>query len=223
MPPIALETFRKRNTLHDLVEVHKIGNQLFDYLLFPQHYENPEYLLTETNIEQVADYWRRVQEGLQLTTRRDDPNYDPGMNDGKFVNSALDAEAYNVLEELGIPFEGETQQLLGVDPLTLPSVQHTVITYGLINKISPRNLPYVNNFGEEAKRFWGRKLTVSTVREMTEDLSERVSDRLYNSTGSNFRILPVAQYYQTGLDLSSRIVRQAYYSEPYTALPESYS
>jgi hypothetical protein len=217
-----LAQFTTEGPIQELQRVNRMGAEIFACMLFPRRYRNPKAILIQRDKERVAEYWKRTKEGIQITTRRDAGNYDPGMHDGKFAAETGYMEREDLWGDLGFDLEeGETVdfEVLKVDPAVLPSAKHALLTIGALSRMAnrvPDQLPFIDEFPYEGRRFWGRDMTVATVYEMIDSMNDRVGTSLQHGGLSNYDILPAAQFFQVGNSLATGLLEQILFNKPPT-------
>lgn len=217
-----LAKFTTEGPIQELQRVNRMGAEIFTCMLFPKRYRNPKAILVPRDKARVVEYWKRTKEGIQITTRRDAENYDPGMHDGKFAAETGYIESDDLWDELGFDREvGENSngEVLKVEPDVLPSAKHALLTIGVLSRMAnaePDQLPFINEFPYEGRRFWGRDMSVSTVYEMIDSLTDRVGTSLRQGGLSNYEILPAAQFFQVGNSLSTGLLEQILFNKPST-------
>lgn len=198
--------------LSELKEVNTIGDSLYNYRVLPRDTQFPSLVDNPAARQRVGTYFNRVVEGLPLVTSRTDPNYDHTINERLYIRDAVETyTSGSILEQIfgDEDIAQDSEDSIGLpEPLVLPSVKHAMVTIGMLNHMDLDQLPYSQQFPFEARRFWYRELTVPTMREMVEEINDRVQNCIRGGNSTNYKELPVVQFFQVGAAISDDLLKR---------------
>lgn len=107
--------------------------------------------------------------------------------------------------------ENMPQTLDALPPDILPAAQHAMITLGILHRLKREELPYSEDFGFDATRYWGPELTIDRIRLLVEHMGHIADVSLTPSrVVANEKLLPVAQFFQVGSQLTNDLMKKVY-------------